>query len=248
MGIRGLLFEMIRNELRDLIESVCRGNVLLKNEGLVVLTWGNVSAIDRAQAIVAIKPSGVDYSLLKKDDIVLTDLNGKVIESQLHPSSDLQTHLALYKAFPEIGAVVHTHSTYATAFAQACQSLPCLGTTHADYFHGEIPVTDTFSRRDVESDYETHTGEMIVRKLRQLKINPMHCPSIFVANHGPFSWGETAAKALENAVVLEEVCKIAWLTSSLSDRVKPIQSFLLDKHYLRKHGKESYYGQQGERK
>ena len=241
--VEGKMMKMIRKTLGNLIESVWRANLRLKSSGLVILTWGNVSAIDRKRSLVAIKPSGVDYSVLRTDDIVLTDLDGKPIESTLRPSSDLPTHLVLYKAFPEIGAIVHTHSTYATAFAQACRSLPCLGTTHADIFYGEIPVTDVMSRKDVDTDYETHTGDMIAKKLRKLKINPMDCPSIFVAGHGPFSWGETAAKAVENAIALEEVCRMECLTFSLANDVKPIPQFLLDKHFLRKHGKRSYYGQ-----
>ena len=237
------MIKMMRKTLGKLIESVWQENLRLKSSGLVILTWGNVSAIDGKRSLVAIKPSGVDYSVLKMDDIVLTDLNGKPMESKLRPSSDLPTHLALYKAFPEIGAIVHTHSTYATAFAQACRSLPCLGTTHADIYYGEIPVTDVMSQKDVDTDYEVHTGDMIAKKLCELKINPMDCPSIFVARHGPFSWGETTAKAVENAIALEEVCRMECLTFLLANYVKPIPQFLLDKHFLRKHGKRSYYGQ-----
>lgn len=237
---------MRRKKFRELIESVRQENLRLNDSGLVLLTFGNVSAIDRGQSVVAIKPSGIDYEALKPDDIVLCDLNGNVIESSLNPSSDLPTHLAIYRAFPEIGAVVHTHSTYTTAFAQACRSLPCLGTTHADFFHGEVPVTDTMTPGDIQTGYEAHTGDMIVKKLKELGVDPMVCPSILVANHGPFSWGATAAKAVENAIVLEEICKMAWLTFALSDKVSPIQQALLDKHYLRKHGENSYYGQKGE--
>ena len=236
----------MRKTLKDLIESVRQANIRLKETGLVILTWGNVSGIDREKSMVAIKPSGVDYDELQAADIVLTDLDGNIVESSLHSSSDLPTHLKLYKAFPEIGGIVHTHSAYATAFAQACRSLPCLGTTHADYFYGEVPVTDEMDLSDIQSDYEAHTGDMIIKKIKQLKINPMDCPSIFVANHASFSWGESVSKAVENAVVLEEVCRMAWLTFSLSGEMKPIQQSLLDKHFLRKHGAKAYYGQKGE--
>jgi len=233
----------LRKKLKPLIDAVWRENLRLKAAGLVTFTWGNVSAMDRATGLVAIKPSGVDYKTLMPDDIVLTDLKGNPVASRLHPSSDLPTHLVLYRALPGIGAVVHTHSTYATAFAQACRSLPCLGTTHADYFYGVIPVTDRMTRRDIQSGYEARTGDMIVKKIRKLRVNPMECPSVFVANHAPFSWGPTAAKAVENAVVLEEVCKMALLTYALNGKAKAMASCLLEKHYRRKHGTGAYYGQ-----
>lgn len=233
----------VRKKLVGLIKSVWRENLHLNESGVVCMTWGNVSAIDRSTGLVAIKPSGVDYKRLRTGDIVLVDLKGNVVESKLKPSTDMPTHLALYRAFPEIGGVVHTHSRNATAFAQACCSLPCLGTTHADYFYGEVPVTGPMRKADVRADYEVHTGDMIVRKLRQLKIKPLECPSIFVANHGPFSWGAGAALAVDNAIVLELVCEMALLTSLLPGRIRPISKHLLDKHFLRKHGARSYYGQ-----
>lgn len=233
----------LRQRHKALIVSVWRENLRLKASGLVPCTWGNVSALDRQAGLVAIKPSGVDYAALRPADIVLTNLRGDLVASALRPSSDLPTHLALYLAFPGIGAVAHTHSTYATAFAQACRPLPCLGTTHADYFYGVIPVTDRMRPREIRSEYERHTGEMIVRKLRQLRCDPLVCPAVLVANHGPFVWGANAAQAVENAVVLEEVCRMAWLTYALAGRTKPVAACLLDKHYLRKHGAGAYYGQ-----
>lgn len=234
----------LRKQLKPLIDAVWRENLRLKASGLVTFTWGNVSAIDRAVGLVAIKPSGVDYESLRPADIVLTDLQGNIVASACRPSSDLPTHLALYRAFPGIGAVVHSHATYAVAFAQAGRPLPCLGTTHADYFYGKIPVTDRMSRREIRSDYEAHTGDMIVNKIRQLRIDPGICPSILVANHAPFSWGTTAARAVENAIVLEEICRMAWLTYALNPKTKPVADGLLAKHYRRKHGAGAYYGQQ----
>lgn len=229
--------------MKPLITAVWRENLRLKASGLVTFTWGNVSAIDREAGLVAIKPSGVDYGSLAPGDIVLADLKGNVVASALRPSSDLPTHLVLYRSFDGMGAVVHTHATYATAFAQACRPLPCLGTTQADYFFGTIPVTDRMSPREIRSEYEARTGEMIVRKIRRLNMNPMDCPSIFVANHAPFSWGPTAAQAVDNAIVLEEVCKMAWLTYALNGKTKAVASCLLKKHYRRKHGPGAYYGQ-----
>jgi L-ribulose-5-phosphate 4-epimerase len=235
---------LLRQRLTPLIESVWRENLRLKDSGLVTGTWGNVSGIDRASGLVAIKPSGVDYATLKPADIVLTDLAGKPVASALRPSSDLPTHLVLYRAFAGIGAVVHTHSTHATAFAQACRPLPCLGTTHADYFYGEIPVTARMTRREIATAYEAHTGDMMVRRIRQLRLDPGECPAILVANHGPFAWGPDPAKAVENAIVLEEICRMAWLTYALNARMPPVAQALLDKHYLRKHGAGAYYGQE----
>ncbi|MBU4199173.1 MAG: L-ribulose-5-phosphate 4-epimerase AraD [Verrucomicrobia bacterium] len=229
--------------MKPLIDTVWRENLRLKASGLVTFTWGNVSAIDREAGLVAIKPSGVDYETLTPADIVLTDMKGAIVASALKPSSDVPTHLVLYRAFPGIGAVVHTHATYATAFAQACRPVPCLGTTQADYFFGTVPVTDPMNRRDIRSEYEAHTGDLMVKKIRRLNMNPLDCPSILVANHAPFSWGPTATKAVENAIVLEEVCKMAWLTYALNGKTKPVASCLLEKHYRRKHGSGAYYGQ-----
>ncbi|MCX6993951.1 MAG: L-ribulose-5-phosphate 4-epimerase AraD [Kiritimatiellaeota bacterium] len=250
----------IRRALADLIRRVWEENIRLKASGLVTMTWGNVSGIDRRRGIVVIKPSGMDYAALRPDDMVLTDLEGRRLEpaSRLEParlpSTDLPTHLVLYRAFAEIGGVVHTHSTYATAFAQACRSLPCLGTTHADYCYGAVPVTEVMRPPAIREQYEANTGRMIVRKTRQLRLQPMACPFILVANHGPFAWGATPAAAVENAIVLEAISKMALLTflldsprrslrRSLGGRRKGISQVLLDKHYLRKHGPSAYYGQ-----
>lgn len=234
---------MNRRVCAELIDAVWRENLRLKASGLVIGTWGNVSAIDRRRGLVAIKPSGVAYERMRPANIVLTDLDGRPVASRLKPSSDLPTHLALYRAFPTLGGIVHCHSAHATAFAQARRGLPCLGTTHADYFYGEVPVTDPMSRAAVRDAYEAHTGDMIVKKIRQLRIEPLERPAIFVADHGPFAWGPDAAHAVENAIVLEECCRMALFTQALAGRLRPIRSYLLDKHYLRKHGAKAYYGQ-----
>ncbi len=238
-----------------LIRAVWEENIRLKASGLVTMTWGNVSGIDRRRGIVVIKPSGVDYAALRPADMVLTDLDGRRLEpasrleSALMPSTDLPTHLVLYREFAEIGGVVHTHSTYATAFAQACRSLPCLGTTHADYCYGEVPVTEVMRPAAIREHYEANTGRMIVRKIRRLRLQPgcrhqpMACPFILVANHAPFAWGATPAAAVENAVVLEAISKMALLTFLLDGRRTGISQVLLEKHYLRKHGQSAYYGQ-----
>ncbi len=234
---------MLRKELNDLIESVLKENLRLNESGLVVLTFGNVSAIDRERSVVAIKPSGVPYGSLTAGDIVLCDMKGNTVESALRPSSDLLTHLALYRAFPGIGGIVHTHSTFATAFAQARLCLPCMGTTHADFFRGEVPVTDSMSPEEISGDYEANTGAMIVRKFADLDIMAQECPAVLVSGHGPFCWGDSPSEAVENAVALEEISRIAWLTFALSADARPIEGALLDKHFFRKHGKNSYYGQ-----
>lgn len=239
----------IRRTLDDLIRRVLEENVRLKTSGLVTMTWGNVSGIDRQRGIVVIKPSGLDYDVLRPADMVLTDLDGRRLEPARRPSTDLPTHLVLYREFPEIGGVVHTHSTYATAFAQACRSLPCLGTTHADYCYGAVPVTGIMRPSDIRENYEANTGRMIVRKIRSLRLQPgcrlqpMACPFILVANHAPFAWGATPAAAVGNAIVLEAISKMALLTFLLDGRRTGISKVLLDKHYLRKHGRSAYYGQ-----
>ncbi|MDD5678892.1 MAG: L-ribulose-5-phosphate 4-epimerase AraD [Kiritimatiellae bacterium] len=240
----------IRRTLADLIRQVWEENLRLKASGLVTMTWGNVSGIDRRRGIVVIKPSGLDYTALRPSDMVLTDLTGRRLASTLMPSTDLPTHLVLYREFSEIGGVAHTHSTYATAFAQAGRSLPCLGTTHADYCYGAVPVTEVMRPAAIREQYEANTGRMIVRKIRQLRLQPMACPFIFVANHAPFAWGATPSAAVENAIVLEAVSKMALLTflldsprRSLGGRRTGISQALLDKHYLRKHGQSAYYGQ-----
>ena len=250
----------IRRTLADLIRQVWEENLRLKASGLVTMTWGNVSGIDRRRGIVVIKPSGMDYTALRPADMVLTNLDGRRLESARMPSTDLPTHLVLYREFAEIGGVVHTHSTYATAFAQACRSLPCLGTTHADYCYGAVPVTEIMRSSAIREHYEANTGRMIVKKIRRLRLQPgcrlqpMACPFIFVANHAPFAWGATPAAAVENAIVLEAISKMALLTilldsprrslrRSLGGRRTGISQVLLDKHYLRKHGRSAYYGQ-----
>lgn len=249
----------IRRALAALIREVWEENIRLKESGLVTMTWGNVSGIDRQRGIVVIKPSGLDYAVMRPSDMVLADLEGRRLESALAPSTDLPTHLVLYREFREIGGVVHTHSTYATAFAQACRSLPCLGTTHADYAHGEVPVTDSMRPADIREHYEANTGWMIVRKIRRLRLQPKACPFILVANHAPFAWGPRPSAAVENAIVLEAISKMALMTFLLDSsrrapgrraRTEPgslrlggISQALADKHYLRKHGREAYYGQ-----
>lgn len=226
--------------LEKLKEEVCRANLGLVSNHLVILTWGNVSAIDRDSGVVVIKPSGVEYDALTPADMVVVDLEGNVIEGTLNPSSDTPTHLKLYKSFEGISGIVHTHSTHATAWAQACRPVPALGTTHADYFYGDVPCTRPMTREEIEEAYELNTGNVIVETLEG--IDPMQMPGILVANHGPFSWGRSAAEALHNAIVLEETARMAWMTVMLG-KTEPIAKYLLDKHFLRKHGSNAYYGQ-----
>ena len=234
--------------LEELKSKVCRANLDLVRHGLVLFTWGNVSAIDRAAGLVVIKPSGVSYDNMKPEDMVVVDLDGKVVEGELNPSSDTPTHVELYKAFPNIGGVVHTHSTYATAWAQAGRDIPSLGTTHADYFHDDIPCTRDMSKEEVFGEYEKETGKVIVERFKGM--NPDDTPAVLVKNHGPFAWGTDADNAVHNAVVLEEIAKMAFisLTVNLStlDIVnhKPtMNKLLIEKHYSRKHGPNAYYGQ-----
>ena len=227
--------------LDQLKEQVCEANRALVEHGLVTLTFGNVSGIDRDQGIVGIKPSGVSYEDLSTEQIVLLDLEGNVVEGNLRPSSDTPTHLALYRAFPTIGGITHTHSSFATMFAQACRSMPCFGTTHADYFCGDVPVTRTMTQAEAESDYEANTGAMIVERFADLDPNSM--PAVLVAHHGPFVWGKDAISCVENAVALEEIAKAALGTLTLSPEQPAIPRYLLDKHFLRKHGPRAYYGQ-----
>lgn len=226
--------------LEKLKEEVFRANLDLVKHGLVIFTWGNVSGIDRESGLVVIKPSGVDYDVMKVDDMVVVDLDGNVVEGSLRPSSDTPTHLALYKAFPEIGGVVHTHSTYATAWAQAGVDLPNIGTTHADYFHNAIPCTPDMTKEEVEGDYELETGNVIVEAFRDL--NPMHTPGVLVTNHGPFTWGKDPHEAVHNAVVLEQVAKMASISFSVNPMLA-MNPLLVEKHFSRKHGPNAYYGQ-----
>jgi len=226
--------------LDKLKEEVYRANVDLVNNGLVIMTFGNVSAVDRSSGLMIIKPSGISYDTMTPSDMVVTDLEGNVIEGDLRPSTDAPTHLALYRAFPEIGGIVHTHSTYATSWAQAGKAIPCLGTTHADYFYGPVPVTRKLSAEEIETNYEFNTGLVIAETLKS--IDPLSMPSVLVHSHGPFTWGESAAVAVHNAVILEEVAKMAFLSVNIADP-QDIDRHLLDKHYLRKHGSDAYYGQ-----
>jgi L-ribulose-5-phosphate 4-epimerase len=228
--------------LENLKIDVCEANLELKLNNLIIYSWGNVSGIDRNKGIVAIKPSGVSYDTLTPDDIVLLDLEGNIIEGTLRPSSDTPTHLELYRKFPNIGGVCHTHSLHATIWAQACRSIPCFGTTHADYYYGSVPVTAQMTDDQIATDYELNTGKVIVETFSTL--DPDQMPAILVANHGPFTWGPTPAKSVESAVVLEQVAEMALKTSILNPELPAISQTLLDKHYLRKHGKNAYYGQQ----
>ena len=227
--------------LEKLKEEVCETNRSLGQSGLVALTWGNVSGIDRNSGLVVIKPSGVDYADLSPDSCVVVDLAGEVIEGDLQPSSDTPTHLALYDAFKDIGGIAHTHSTYATMFAQSCRGIPCLGTTHADIFYGEIPVTRPMTKSEVQNDYELNTGSVIVERFSRL--DPMEIPGVLVSNHGPFAWGKTALDALKTSIALEQVAKMAIGTFTISGNQDAIPQYLLDKHFLRKHGSNAYYGQ-----
>ena len=227
--------------LEKLKEDVFRANLDLVRHGLVIFTWGNVSGIDRENGLVVIKPSGVDYDTMKASDMVVVDLaSGEVVEGNLRPSSDTPTHLALYRAFSEIGGVVHTHSTYATAWAQAGIDLPNIGTTHADYFHQAIPCTPDMTREEVEGDYELATGLVIVRRFEGL--NPTHTPGVLVKNHGPFAWGKSPADAVHNAVVMEQVAKMASIAYSVNHALT-MNPLLIEKHFSRKHGPNAYYGQ-----
>lgn len=226
--------------LSELKEQVCKANIELVNQKLVLFTWGNASAIDKNRELIVIKPSGVSYDSMKPSDMVVIDLKGKRVEGKFNPSSDTPTHLVLYKAFSKIGGIVHTHSTFATSWSQAGESIPALGTTHADHFYGSIPCTRKLTSEEIEGDYETETGNVIVETF--LKIDPMAVPGVLVNDHGPFSWGADPAKAVYNAAVLEEVARMALFTRRIGD-ASPVSGELLDKHYNRKHGKDAYYGQ-----
>ena len=222
-------------------EECCAANRQLPALGLVDLTFGNVSVIDRAAGVFAIKPSGVAYEELAPDDMVVLDLERNVVEGTLRFSSDTPTHQRLFQAFPEIGAVIHTHSRHATSFAQAARAIPCLGTTHADYFFGEVPLTRAMTEKEIAINYEWETGNVIAERFTSL--SPLEVPAVLVQGHGPFAWGETAAKALENAVALEIVAEMAWRTLQINSGAKPISAELLGKHFRRKHGASAYYGQ-----
>ncbi|MHC4431421.1 MAG: L-ribulose-5-phosphate 4-epimerase [Planctomycetota bacterium] len=225
----------------ELKKAVLDANLELDARKLVIHSWGNVSGIDRATGTVAIKPSGVSYEELAVDKIVLLDLDGNVVEGDLNPSSDTPTHLELYRSFDAVGGICHTHSPNATMWAQACKAIPCFGTTHADYFYGDVPVTKTMTKEQIESDYELNTGRIIVERFAGM--DPTQMPAVLVANHGPFTWGDGPANALEATVVLEHIAATALGTLTINPNQSPISGALLDKHYLRKHGKNAYYGQ-----
>jgi L-ribulose-5-phosphate 4-epimerase len=225
----------------ELKKLVCDANIELQKRNLVIYSWGNVSGIDRAAGIVAIKPSGASYEELTPDKMVLVDLAGKTVEGNLKPSSDTPTHLELYRNFKTIGGICHTHSMSATVWAQACREIPCLGTTHADYFYGAVPVTKPLTKKEIQNDYELNTGKAIVKRFA--KIDPMQMQAALVANHGPFTWAKTAGHAVEAMVVLEEIATMAMRTLVLNPKQHKISKELLDKHYLRKHGQSAYYGQ-----
>jgi L-ribulose-5-phosphate 4-epimerase len=227
--------------LEQLKEEVLQANLSLLQNGLVMLTWGNVSGMDRSSGLVVIKPSGVDYATLTPKDMVVVDLQGKTVEGTLRPSSDTPTHLRLYKAFPAIGGITHTHSTYATIFAQACYEIPCLGTTHADHFNGSIPVTRFLTRGEVDSDYEGNTGNIIIERFKDLDSASM--PGVLVAGHAPFAWGNNAADSVRNAIALERVAQMAIGTLQLNPDIDKLPEYILSKHYQRKHGADAYYGQ-----
>jgi L-ribulose-5-phosphate 4-epimerase len=227
--------------LEQLRAEVLEANLELVRRGLVLYTFGNASGIDRSAGLVVIKPSGVPYVRMTPADMVITCLDGKVVEGSLRPSSDLATHIELYKAFPSIGGVVHTHSRHATAWAQAGREIPCFGTTHADYFLGPVPVTDPLTPQEIAADYEGNTGLAIARRFAEL--DPSCCPGVLVAGHAPFTWGKDVADAAFHAVVIEEIAAMAWQTVTINPDARPIPRHLHDKHFLRKHGPSAYYGQ-----
>jgi L-ribulose-5-phosphate 4-epimerase len=233
-----------KTPVKRLREEVLEANLDLVRRGLVLYTFGNASGITREEGLVVIKPSGVPYEKMKPEHLVVSDLEGNIIEGELRPSSDLPTHLVLYKAFPKIGGVVHTHSEYATAWAQAGREIPCFGTTHADYFHGPVPVTQPLSEHEISGEYEKNTGEAIARLFRGRRFRS--APGVLVANHGPFTWGRDVNAAVHNAVVLESIARMAFLTVTINADADPISKPLHDRHYLRKHGDSAYYGQKKE--
>lgn len=229
--------------LEELKERVLRANLELPKKNLVTYTWGNVSGIDREKGLVVIKPSGVPYEELKAEDMVVLDMDGNKVEGDMRPSSDTPTHIALYKEYPELGGVVHTHSRYATIWAQAGKSIPPLGTTHADYFYGPIPCTRSLTKEEIEGEYELNTGKVIIETFNSNNINPVYVPGVVVHSHGPFAWGKTPDEAVHNAVVMEEVGMMALNTKLLNPSIPDVDAFLLDKHFMRKHGANAYYGQ-----
>ena len=229
--------------LEELKQKVYEANMDLPRYGLGTFTWGNVSAIDTESGLLVIKPSGVDYEKMTPADMVVMDLNGNKVEGNLNPSSDTATHLELYKAFPEIGGIVHTHSSYATSWAQAGRDIPCYGTTHADYIYGPVPCVRCLTKEEIEDAYEENTGHLIVNECQRLGKDPQAVPVVLCKNHGPFAWGKDAKEAVHNAVVLEEVAKMAYRAETINPRIQPAPQELQDKHYNRKHGAGAYYGQ-----
>ena len=232
--------------LEELKKRVYEANMLLPKYGLITFTWGNVSEIDRESGLFAIKPSGVDYDKLTPDDIVIMDLDGNKVEGKMNPSTDTPTHLELYKAFPGIGGVVHTHSTFAVSWAQAGLDIPCYGTTHADYFYGSIPCIRNLTAEEIEENYEKNTGLSIVERFEKDGINPIYVPGCVCKNHGPFTWGKNGNEAVHNAVVVEEVAKMAHLTRQINPDAGETPQYMQDKHFMRKHGPNAYYGQSSE--
>lgn len=229
--------------LEELKQQVLQANLLLPKYGLVTFTWGNVSGIDRERGLMVIKPSGVEYEALRPEQLVVLDLDGKQVEGSLNPSSDTKTHLELYRAFPEIGGIVHTHSTYAVAWAQAGQDIPCYGTTHADYFHGPVPCARHLTPEEIDEDYEGNTGRVILETFRERGLEPAHIPAVICRSHGPFAWGKDPAQAVYHGAVLEEVARMALLTRQVDPLAAPAPACILEKHFLRKHGPGAYYGQ-----
>ena len=229
--------------LEELKKEVYEANMLLPKYGLVTFTWGNVSGIDREKGLFVIKPSGVEYDKLKPEDMVVVDLKGNKVEGDYKPSSDTATHMVLYNHFPDIGGVVHTHSSWATSWAQAGRGIPCYGTTHADYLYGEIPCMRNLTQEEIDQAYELNTGNVIVNEFKRMKLDYIAMPAVLCKNHGPFTWGKDAHEAVHNAVVLEEVAKMAARTETINPDVAPAPQMLQDKHYYRKHGANAYYGQ-----
>ena len=229
--------------LEQLKKQVCEANLLLPKHGLVTFTWGNASGIDREKKLVVIKPSGLSYDEMTAEDMVVVDFDGNIVEGKWKPSSDTATHIEIYRAFPECGGIVHTHSSYATSWAQAGRDIPCYGTTHADYFYGDIPCFRCLTKGEIDEAYERNTGLLIVSEFRRLGKDPVAVPGCLCKNHGPFTWGKDPFEAVHNAVVLEEVAKMAFRCELIDPQVKPAPQELQDKHYLRKHGKNAYYGQ-----
>jgi L-ribulose-5-phosphate 4-epimerase len=227
--------------LEALRAEVLEANLELVRRGLVIYTFGNASGIDRASGLVVIKPSGVPYEKMTPADMVIADLDCRIVEGKLKPSTDLDTHVALYRAFPSVGGVAHTHSRHATAWAQARRDIPCFGTTHADYFHGPVPVTDPLSAEEIDADYEANTGVAIVRRLAGC--DPLGCPAVLVAGHAPFCWGKSVSEAVHTAVIVEELAAMAWQTLTINPRAEPISQSLHEKHHFRKHGPTATYGQ-----